>query len=515
MNKIILFVFILFLAGCKTTENLKEIPVAQVVSQKVETMSPMEELPVIQMVEEVKEREKFYSLSVRDMALRNVLFMFSKELPEYNMVVDPDVAGVVTLNFRDLPLDKALEIILDPLGLEYTIEDNLLRVSNPRMITRTFEFVYTTSVRSSRSLIKAITGAEKALNEGDDWEKTSFGSITVQETVDVWTELKDVISQLMSTGPARLTINKRIGYITVTDYRSNIKAIEEYINLFKKSVKTQIRIRAKLLEVTLTEGSEFGINWDATLKQIGFLSGKSNPLTITQAFAPTLGLSTTITGETRTGDVAEVFQLSIDHRDFDFVIRALQSQGTVTVLSAPEVSTLNGQKAILSSVTQDVYFETTQSAGVSGGSPIVSTTSETFSYGVYIDVTPHVDSEGMITMEIHPSVSSFKGLKTGGPEATPASGPEIDIRETQTIVTIMSGETVLIAGLMQNDTNEKISKIPLLGDIPYLGKLFRRELKSDIKTELVILISATIVGPRAKDFGNIRAKYKMLKNHFP
>ena len=511
MRKIILFVFILFLTGCKTTENLKEvpeIPVAQVVSQKPETMSPMEELPVIQMVEEAKETEKFYSLSVRDMALRNVLFMFSKELPEYNMVVDPDVAGVVTLNFRDLPLDKALEIILDPLGLEYTIEDSILRVSNPRMVTRIFEFVYTTSVRTSEGTVRAVTGA----GEG---ESTSFGSISVQETVDVWTELEDGITQLLSTGPTRLTINKRMGYITVTDYRPNIKAIEEYIDLFKKSVKTQIHIRAKLLEVTLTEGSEFGINWDATLKRISILGDKSKPLTMSQAFAPTLGLATTITGEARTGDVAEVFSLGIDHRDFDFVVRALESQGTVTVLSAPEVSTLNGQKAIISSVTQDVYFETTQSSSGGAATPIISTTSEKFSYGVYIDVTPHVDSEGMITMEIHPSVSSFKGLKTGGPAATPASGPEIDVRETETVVTIMNGETILIAGLMQKDTNEKISKIPLLGDLPYIGKAFRRELKSETKTELVILISPTIVGPRAKNFGKIRSKYKMLQKQFP
>ncbi|ODS33267.1 MAG: general secretion pathway protein D [Candidatus Scalindua rubra] len=510
MKKTILLIVIFLFAGSKVAcfnkkkEGLKKMPIPHVATQKPWEIMPMEELPVTQMVEEVKEREKFYSLSVKDMKLRDVLFVFARELPEYNIVVDPDVTGRVTVDFKDLPLGKVLAVLLEPLNLEYTIEDNLLRISNPRMVTRTFEFVYSTASRTSKSTVMAVTGAV----DEEGGSGASFGSVETEETVDVWVELESGIKDLLSdTG--RSIINKRVGYITVTDYRSNMKRIEEYIDLFKTSVKTMIHIRAKLLEVTLKEGSEFGINWDATLKQIGFLSGKSNPLTINQDFAPALEQETGPTGESRTGDVAELFQLSIDHRDFDFVIRALETQGKVTVLSAPEISTLNGQKAILSSVTQDVFFESQQSG--TGGDPLTTITAEAFTFGVYLDVTPHVDSEGMITMEVHPSVSSFIAIRTSGD----ASRPAIDTRETETVVTIKDGETVIIAGLMKDDIKENISKIPLLGDIPYIGKAFRRETKSNNKTELVILISPTIVGPRAKDFGTIREKYKILKKQFP
>jgi type II secretory pathway component GspD/PulD (secretin) len=79
----------------------------------------------------------------------------------------------------------------------------------------------------------------------------------------------------------------------------------------------------------------------------------------------------------------------------------------------------------------------------------------------------------------------------------------------------MEGETVIIAGLMQDNVQKLISKTPILGDIPFLGKLFRREVIDSQKTELVILISPTIVGPRAKDFGNARENYKMLRDKFP
>jgi MSHA biogenesis protein MshL len=501
MKKTILTVIIVFLAGCvfsKKTEVLKEMPVTQVAPQKA-GKPLMEELPVTQIVEEVKEREKFYSLSVKDMELRKVLFILSRELPEYNIVVDPDVTGRVTVGFKDLPLDKVLAILLEPLKLEYTIEDNVLRVSNPRMITRTFEFVYSTTVRTSSSSVMAVTGAGES-------DSSSFATVSVAETVDVWTDLENGIRLFMSDGPTKLIINKRIGSIIVTDYRPNVKAIEEYIDLFKKVTKTQIHIRAKLLEVTLSKGSEFGIDWDSTLRRIRGLSDV--PITMSQDFAPILD-STPPTGARGETGVAELFTLSLEHRDFSTVIRALQFQGTVNVLSSPEVSILNGQSAILSSVRQDVYFESSQSG--TGGDPITTVTANAFSFGVYLDVTPHVDSEGMITMEIHPSVSSFVELKSSGD----AQRPVIDTRETETIVTIKNGETVIIAGLIKNDVKKNISKVPLLGDIPYIGKAFRRELKSDVKSELVIIITPTIIGPRAKDFGTIRKKYKMLKKHFP
>ncbi|MFQ5685656.1 MAG: secretin and TonB N-terminal domain-containing protein [Candidatus Scalindua sp.] len=506
-NIVLIITLASLIAGCATTkkkEELKKMPVSQLSPEKTDKLPALDELPVTQMLKEVKEREKLYSLSVKNMELDQVIYILTGELPEYNIVVDPDVSGKVTVVFKDLPLDKVLDILLEPLGLEYTIEDNILRISNPRMVTRTFEFIYSTSTRKARSSVMAVTGAGDEESTG-----ASFGSVEAEETVDVWAELESGIRTLMTADTGRLAINRRVGYITVTDYRSNMKLIEEYIHLFKTSVKTQIHIRAKLLEVTLKDGSEFGINWAATLKKIGPLSNSTNPLVIAQSFAPALGQPTTPTGEARPGDVAELFQFGKANGHFTYLITALQSQGTVTVLSAPEVSILNGQKAILSSVTQDVFFESSQSAGGAGGI-ITTTTANPFNFGVYLDVTPHVDSEGMITMEIHPSVSSFIALKTSGDAARPA----IDTRETETVVTVKEGETILIAGLMKNDIKENVSKTPILGNIPILGKAFRRETKSNIKTELVILISPTIVGPRAKDFGSIRSKYTLLKKPF-
>ena len=508
-NIILAIVAALIVAGCTTTkEELKKMPVSQLVPKRITKISAMDELPVTQMLEEVKERERLYSLSVKEMEINDVLHVLTGELPEYNIIVEPGVSGKVTASFNNLTLDKVLDVLLKPLGLEYVIEENILRISEPKMVSRTFNFTYTTSSRSSKSSVMAVTGAGD--EEGDG---ASYGSVSIEESVDIWAELESGITALMTPDTGKLAISKRVRYITVNDYRSNMKRIEEYVDIFKNSVQTQIHIRAKLLEVTLKDGNEFGINWGATLKSIPFFSDRTNPLKIVQSFAPILG-GNTPTGQSRatstnSNEVADLFQFGKDAGHFTYLINALKSQGDVTVLSSPEVSILNGQKAILSSVTQDVYFETQQSAGGAGG-VITTTTAKPFNYGVYLDVTPHVDLEGMITMEVHPSVSSFIELKTSGS----AARPSIDTRETQTVVTINNGETILIAGLMKNDVKSNQSKLPFLGDIPVAGKAFRRELTSNIKTELVILITPTIVGYRAKDFGSIRSKYSLLKKPF-
>ena len=101
------------------------------------------------------------------------------------------------------------------------------------------------------------------------------------------------------------------------------------------------------------------------------------------------------------------------------------------------------------------------------------------------------------------------------PDGVNAQKPIIDTRETETVATIKEGETVLIAGLMTDKVDQQVSKWPFLGDIPLIKKLFRREVEMFQKSELVILITPTIVGPRAKDFGDARAKYRMLSKLFP
>jgi len=506
---IILSVAILFLAGCKTADllGLKEMAVTQQVVAQEKAVRKMEVMPVSQVVEEMEEREKLYSLSAKDMELRKILFLFAEELSDYNLVIDPDVTGRVTVDFKELSLDKAMTILLDPLGLEHTIEDSILRISKPRMVIRSFEFVYSTTNRSASTSLVAMTGGGGTTSggAGSGASSASFGSVSTTETINVWGELESGIRDLISE-EAKLAISKRIGRVTVTDYRKNMTEVTSFMEVFKDETKKQILITAKILEVQLTEGSAFGINWEAVFRGIDLLGPKGNPGTLAQKFAPVITKGIGFSGET------DAITATINRGDFEAVINALQEQGEVTVVSSPQVSTLNGQKAIIRSVTEDVTFQSMQSSG-SGGDPISSTTAQPFTYGVFLDVTPHVDSEGMITMDIHPSVSNFVRNAVSGDGS--ASKPIIDTRETETVATIADGETVLIAGLMADTVRKTVTKFPFFGDIPLIKKLFRKEVEESAKKELVILIRPSIVGARAKDFGDARARYTMLSKLFP
>ncbi|MCP3678246.1 MAG: hypothetical protein GY721_11855, partial [Deltaproteobacteria bacterium] len=169
-------------------------------AEKEEALRQMAVMPVTQVVEKMKEREKLYNLSVKDMELRKILFLFAEEIPEYNVVVDPDVTGRVTVDFKELPLDSVMAILLEPLGLEHTIEDSVLRVSKPRKVTRNFEFVYSTTNRSAQTSLVAMTGGggETGGGEGSGNSSTSFGSVETEESIDVWGEMESGIRDLLS-----------------------------------------------------------------------------------------------------------------------------------------------------------------------------------------------------------------------------------------------------------------------------------------------------------------------------
>ena len=256
MKKVILsMTILLFLAGCNITAHSKKneealMPITQVAPQKDETLPQIEVMPVAQVVEKIKEKEKLYSLSAKDMEIREILFMLAGELPEYTVDIHPDVSGRRTVDLKELSLDNVLTILLEPLGLEYTMEDHILRISKPRMVTRTFEFVYTTTVRTASTSLVAMTGGGGTGGEGGAGASTSFGSVDTTETIDVWAEMEAGIESLLSD-EGELNIVKRVGYITVTDYRSNMKEIEAFIDFFGRETKKQILIKAKILEVTL------------------------------------------------------------------------------------------------------------------------------------------------------------------------------------------------------------------------------------------------------------------------
>jgi type II secretory pathway component GspD/PulD (secretin) len=179
------------------------------------------------------------------------------------------------------------------------------------------------------------------------------------------------------------------------------------------------------------------------------------------------------------------------------IMQAIALQGDVKILSSPTISTLNNQKAVIRVGNQDVFFITGAVATQTTVTQIIQPM--TIDIGIILDVTPQIAEDGTIIMNIHPSITDKTGEKTT-PDGK-STFPLISVRETDTTVKVRDGQTIIIAGLMQERTQENYTGVPVLHSLPLLGGLFRYKTGTKTNSELVIMITPTLqVGKKVEDF---------------
>ena len=247
-------------------------------------------------------------------------------------------------------------------------------------------------------------------------------------------------------------------------------------------------LEAKIIEVTLSDEYQQGINWQNALATIG--STSSNFTT-----------SGVIPNNTISSNVGGVSAISFSNADFNGVINLLETQGNAQVLSSPRVTAMNNQKAVIK-VGQDEYFVTDITSNTTIAGTGATTTSpnislQPFFSGIALDVTPQIDQNGSVILHVHPSVTeTSEQSKTirFSDEQIVLPLAQSNIRESDTIIKAQSGEIVVIGGLMQTVTSDSESRTPVLGAIPILGQLFTSKNKVERKKELVILLKPTVVG---------------------
>jgi MSHA biogenesis protein MshL len=187
---------------------------------------------------------------------------------------------------------------------------------------------------------------------------------------------------------------------------------------------------------------------------------------------------------------ATAFQIGVAGSKITAFLDAQATAGNLEVLSAPKVSTLNNQKAVIRIGRQDVFFKAVVTPASTTSAAFTTYTPESITEGIILSVTPQIGQDGRIMLAIHPSITEKVG-EARAPDNNTA--PILDIRETNTVVSVADGQTVFIAGLMQERTQETVTSVPILGDIPYLGALFRSNVQGKKKTELVILITPRVI----------------------
>lgn len=307
---------------------------------------------------------------------------------------------------------------------------------------------------------------------------------------DYWQELEDTLKMIMKAEPednTSVVVSPQSGLVTVRGLPSDIQAVKDFVKRSEENLLRQVILEAKIVEVTLDDDYQQGINWRNVLSHDGDTNFNFSTNTVS-SFGNELS--------SRLGSVAT---LTFSNLDFTGVVNLLKTQGNVQVLSAPRVTATNNQKAVLKA-GQDEYYVTDVSNTTVTGTATTSTPEielEPFFSGIALDVTPQISEEGEVVLHVHPSVTETteqQKVITLDEQQYALPLAQSNIRESDTVIRAKSGEIVVIGGLMQSETKEYESRVPFVGAIPVLGNLFKSKQEVETKKELVILLKPTVVG---------------------
>ena len=274
---------------------------------------------------------------------------------------------------------------------------------------------------------------------------------------------------------------------TKADIRNELESqVRDFLEQSELSVKRQVILETKILEVQLNESFEAGINWNAISGQLLMLNNATEYTSTPSITAVTEG-------------VGESFSSILMVNDISTLLSLLETQGNVQVLSSPRVSTVNNQKAVIRVGSDEFFLTGVSSDTVSNSASTVSSPEielSSFFSGIALDVTPQIAEDGEVILHIHPVVSSIddqvKSFTIGGSDfSLPLALRQI--RESDSIVRAQSGQVVVLGGLMQERSQDTDSKRPGLGDVPLLKSLFKNKSTERVKTELVILMRPIVV----------------------
>ncbi len=467
------------------------------------------------------------------------VFMAIVSGTRYSMVVHPDVRDTLSVNLKDVTVVEALQTLRDLYGYEYTVQGNRITVLPVSLQTRVFTVNYIQANRIGKSDVRVSSGsitdaptttgtaapgapAPTSAVGGLPQQLIESSRVTTRSDSNFWADIQKSISAIVGNGDGRnVIVNSQSGVIVVRAMPAEQRSVESFLKAMQLIVERQVVLEAKIIDVTLREGTEAGINWAAFnttgnnrgaagVVRPGTSIGNTGTIATPTALLPdgkidpASNLSAMVSAPAALaagiGAPGAVFGLALQTNNFAALLAFLETQGSVNVLSSPRVATINNQKAVLK-VGQDDFFVTNVSttSTTSGTSTTISPTItvQPFFSGIALDVTPQIDENNNIILHIHPQVSRVveqrKTVDLGNFGVITLPLASSSVNETDTIVRVQDGSIVAIGGLMRQESLTANSQVPGLGDVPGVGLLFQQRNRQITKSEVVILLKPTIV----------------------
>jgi MSHA type pilus biogenesis protein MshL len=423
------------------------------------------------------------------------------------IVLEPGLMGEAAVEVRGGTVRDVVDALARSQGFYWRREGRLIAVRKD--VLRFYEIDYPQMTRSAQGSSSVVLSAQagigspttnppvaaagavvtaspaSGLNPYNQNDQTNL-SIQQQNQTTFWADVLSELNAMAQKGET-VAVNKLAGVALVTASPARQDDFKAFIGILNRRISQQVRISARVLEVSLGSQHELGVDWALAATRAGglALSGFSTATGFSQLNGETL-IPSTISGTISTGKVSAV-------------VNALGEQGEVRAVSNPSVLSLSNQTAFVKVGTEQTFFSLSNATTLNAPTAVSPTTATTLSnysqnaitIGTVLYVTPEVNADGTVTVDVLPAITQLIGVDSS-PDGL-QTAPRMDIKALSTIARLHPGESVMIGGLIYDETAAQTQKVPGVGDLPLIGKLFATTAKSTSRTELVIFLSAEVV----------------------
>nr|VFJ43979.1 MAG: general secretion pathway protein D [Candidatus Kentron sp. FM]VFJ48071.1 MAG: general secretion pathway protein D [Candidatus Kentron sp. FM]VFK06398.1 MAG: general secretion pathway protein D [Candidatus Kentron sp. FM] len=453
-----------------------------------------------------------YTIVVSDVPVKELLFALARDTG-INIDIHPGIEGVVTVNAIDQTLPEVLARIESQVSVRHEFRGETLVIMPDIPFLKTYRVDYVNMHRTSSSEVRTSTkvATSASVTTSDGGKNASNILVSNVSGNRFWETLTANIIAILGQGSSSrqedggtpdsnsVIVNAETGLLTVRATAKQHRDIRSFIHQVMVSARRQVLIEATIVEVELNDRYQSGIDWGT------FTTGAG--LQVSQAVMGSFPLN--LSTENTTGLTVDYANASLDSEklNLSLTVKLLQQFGHVRVLSSPKIMTLNNQTALLKVVDNEVYFELEVEERENEETNTVDLTVKskikTVPVGLLMNVTPQIDHQDFVTLNVRPTITRIKEYREDPGVAIVADRladsdisskvPVVQVRETESVLEVKSRQIAVIGGLMQDRMENDEDSVPWLGEIPAIGNLFKFRHRNLVKTELVIFLRPTVV----------------------